>query len=108
MDIATLLVKIDELYELRLDRAMRKFATKNKAFYDDYQNARLIVNLGGRREKAEPGEVTPAGRRRLLPRCRRLRAGEMMMRPSFPSRPSVQKAPPALLAQAAEVISNES
>jgi len=61
-DIATLLGKIDELYEKRLDRAMRKFAKKNKAFYDDYQNARLIVNLGARHEKEEtaPADTTPA------------------------------------------------
>ncbi len=47
-DIATLLREIDALYEAKLDRVMRKFEAKNKPFFDDYQNARLIVNLGAR------------------------------------------------------------
>jgi hypothetical protein len=52
--IATLLHEIDGIFELRLDRTMRKFEAKNKAFFDDYTNARIIVDLGSRQKPAEP------------------------------------------------------
>jgi hypothetical protein len=61
-DIAALLGKIDGLYDTRLDRAMRKFAAKNKPFADDYRNARIIVDLGSRQKPAEvatPGAPAP-------------------------------------------------
>ena len=44
----------DRLLERELDKTMRKFKTKNGPFFGEYKSARMIIDLGGRSEKAEP------------------------------------------------------
>jgi hypothetical protein len=38
----------DALLKDELDRSMRKFKTKNSGFFNEYTNARSIIDLGGR------------------------------------------------------------
>ena len=45
------LTQLAALFKDRLDKRMKKFATKNATFFTDYTNARQIVDLGGRKEE---------------------------------------------------------
>jgi hypothetical protein len=49
----------DALLKDELDRSMRKFKTKNAPFFNEYTNARMIIDLGGHAEKP-PTPVPPA------------------------------------------------
>lgn len=41
----------DKLLKKELDRTLRKFKTKNAAFFGEYTSARMIIDLGTRHEK---------------------------------------------------------
>jgi len=44
----------DALLKSELDKAMRKFKRKNPEFAGAYENARIIVNLGGEQQETPP------------------------------------------------------
>jgi hypothetical protein len=52
----------DKLLKNELDPAMRKFKTKNAAFFGEYMSARMIIDLGERAQPATPtAAVTKTG-----------------------------------------------
>jgi hypothetical protein len=50
----------DSLLENELDKAMRKFRTKDAPFHGEYSSARMIIDLGTRHEKPAPPANGPA------------------------------------------------
>ena len=49
----------DALLNNQLDKLAVNFQTGNPQFYNKYQNARIIVNLGGKGGDKEPLQPTP-------------------------------------------------
>jgi hypothetical protein len=58
-DIGATQDDVDALLKEELDRSMRKFRTKNPPFFNEYNNARMIIDLGSRGEDEET--TPPAG-----------------------------------------------
>lgn len=56
--------RMGALFRSRIDKRMAKFKAKNPAFFTDYTNARIIVELGQRHEPPKPA---PGGARGAAP-----------------------------------------